>query len=97
MFYLSAIIAVAPGFMLGLWIGYQGYAGLVPWQAIFNLGLGYTCGGWFMWLAYRLWSWSERIKAGRIGSARWAGVDEAEKRGLLKRKGLILAKKLDRC
>lgn len=93
MMWISVIIAVVPLGILGIWLNAGAQGGFIPWQVVMLFASSYLAGGGFMLLGCLFWAWVVRLRTSVLGTARFAGLREAKKRGLLQNRGVILGKK----
>jgi len=93
MMWVSVLIAVVPLGLLGIWLNAGAEGGFIPWQVVTLFASSYLAGGGFMLLGCLFWAWVVRLRTSVLGTARFAGLREARKRGLLESRGVILGKK----
>lgn len=79
--------------MLALWLSLEARSGMIPWELVTLIGGSYFAGSGFMLAACMMWQWVVHLRSSVLGTARFAGMQEARQAGLLGDKGVILAKK----
>lgn len=93
MMWVCGLIVAAPVAMLALWLSLEARGGMIPWELVTLIGGSYFAGSGFMLAACMMWQWVVHLRTSVLGTARFAGMQEARQAGLLGDKGVILARK----